>query len=133
MEAAFEALLAESYVPDGVEVDLSFSGDEASILKPVGVQAYLVMREAIRNAVRHSGCSRIGITLGVRDGELYGLVEDDGEGFDPEAVGKATPSWGVGLQSMRERAEMLGGSLRVESTPGAGTRVEVRVPLDVRW
>ena len=80
--------------------------------------------------MRHSGCSRIGIILEVRDGEVYGLVADDGKGFDPEAVSKATPSWGVGLRSIRERAEMLGGSLRVDSRPGAGTRVELRVPLD---
>ena len=59
-------------------------------------------------------------------------MEDDGEGFDPEAVGKAIPSWGVGLRSMAERAQMLGGELRVASRPGAGTRVEVRIPLDGR-
>jgi signal transduction histidine kinase len=112
MEAAFKALLTESYVPDGVVGELSFSGDELASPKQVGLQAYLAMREAIRIAVRHSGCSRIGISLGGRDGELCGLVEDDGEGFDLEAVGKATPSWGVGLRSMTERAEMLGGSLR---------------------
>ena len=52
-----------------------------------------------------SGCSPIGVTLEVADGELSGVVEDDGGGFDPEEVGKATPSWGVGLRSMRERAE----------------------------
>ena len=119
-------------MPDGVEVDLSFSGDESAIPNPVGLQAYLAMREAVRNAGRLSGCSRIGVTLEVRDGDLCELVEDDGEGFDLEAVGKDTPSWGLGLRSMRERAEMLGRSLRVESTPGAGTRVEVRVPLDGR-
>ena len=62
--------------------------------------------------------------------ELCGLVEDDGEGFDIEAVGRATPSWGVGLRSIRERAEMLGGTLRVDSEPSKGTRVEIRVPLD---
>ena len=60
------------------------------------------------------------------------LVEDDGEGFDPEAVEVATPSSGVGLRSMRERLEMLGGSLRVYSEPGAGSKVEMRVPLDGR-
>jgi signal transduction histidine kinase len=59
-------------------------------------------------------------------------VEDDGEGFDVEAVARATPSWGVGLRSMRERAEMLGGTLRVDSEPGEGTRLEIRVPLDGR-
>ena len=127
LEAAFGAL-AESYVPEGVEVDLSFSGDESAIPDPVGLQFYLAMREAIRNAVRHSGCSRIGITLGVRDGEVMGRVEDDGRGFDPAAVASTTPSWGVGLRSMRERAEMLGGSVSVDSEPGMGTSVEVRVP-----
>jgi len=59
-------------------------------------------------------------------------VEDDGQGFDPEAVQEATPSWGVGLRSMRERAEMLGGSLRVDSEPGVGTKVEMRVQFDGR-
>jgi len=91
-------------VPDGVEVELSFSGDESAIPNPIGVQIYLAMREAIRNSVRHSGCSRIGITLMVRDGEIYGLVKDDREGFDPEAVGKAAPSWGVGLQLASRKA-----------------------------
>ena len=61
-----------------------------------------------------------------------GLVKDDGEGFDARAVPEAPPSWGVGLRSMRERAEMLGGSLRVDSEPGTGTRVELRVPLNGR-
>jgi signal transduction histidine kinase len=74
----------------------------------------------------------VGVALDVADGEVVGLVEDDGGGFDPEAVVKALPSWGVGLRSMRERAEMLGGSLRVGSAPGAGTRVEIKVPLDGR-
>ena len=90
------------------------------------------MREAIRNAVRHSGCARIGITLEVGDEEVLGRVEDDGSGFDPEALGKASPSWGVGLRSMVERAELLGGELVVASRPESGTRVEVRVPLGGR-
>ncbi len=131
LPAALEAL-AETSVPDGVDVDLFFPGDGSAIPEPVGVQVYLLMREAIRNAVKHSGCGRIGIRLEVGDGEIYGRVEDDGEGFDPEAVGKASPSWGVGLRSMAERAEMVGAELRVDSRPGAGTGVEVRVPLEGR-
>jgi PAS domain S-box-containing protein len=131
IEAAF-GKLAESYVPDGMEMDVSFSGEESALPNPVGTQVYLAMREAIRNAVKHAGCSRIGVALEVRDGHVHGLVEDDGEGFDPEAVEEATPSWGLGLGSMRERLEMLGGSLRVDSEPGAGTKLELRVPLDER-
>jgi PAS domain S-box-containing protein len=131
LRAAFESLL-ETSVPYGVSADLSFFGDESLIPKAVGEQVYLVMREAVRNAVRHSGCERIGIPLRVEEDEVVGVVEDDGEGFDPEAVGKVSPSFGVGLLSMRERAEIMGGELRVASGPGAGTRVEVRVPLDGR-
>ena len=66
----------------------------------------------------------------MREGVVYGKEEDDGEGFDPEAVEKATPSWGVGLRSMRERAEMLGGTLRVDAKPGKGTRAQIRVPFE---
>jgi signal transduction histidine kinase len=88
------------------------------------------MREAIKNSVRHSGCSRIRITLRVSDGEVYGLIEDDGGGFDPGRWASQPPRGGVGLRSMRERAEILSGSLLVDSRPGAGTGVELRVPLD---
>ena len=130
LEAAFWEL-AQSYLPDGIEMDVSISGEESALPNPVGTQMYLAMREAIRNAVKHAGCSRIGVALEVRDGHVHGLVEDEGEGFDPEAV-EATPSWGVGLGSMRERLEMLGGSLQVDSEPGEGTKVEMRVPLDGR-
>jgi signal transduction histidine kinase len=90
------------------------------------------MREALANAVRHSGCERVMMSLEIRDRELAGSVEDDGGGFEPEAAGKASLSGGVGLQSMRERAEMLGGSLGVDSAPGAGTKVELRVPIGGR-
>ena len=131
MQAAFEAL-AETSVPNGVEIEISVLGEGSRIPKPVGVQVYLAMREAVRNAVKHSGCGRIHMRLTVGEDEVVGVVEDDGEGFEPEAVGRATPSWGVGLRSMRERAEMLGGTLGVDSRPGEGTKVEVRVPLDGR-
>ena len=113
-------------------MDASFSGEESALPDPVETQVYLAMREAIRNAVKHAGCSHMGWPSRYETGTVHGLVEDDGEGFDPEAAEEATPSWGVGLGSMRERSEMLGGSLRVDSEPGEGTKVEMRVPLDGR-
>ena len=131
MEAAFQTLV-ETSVPDEVSVDLSLLGAEQPIPKPIAVQVYLVMREAVRNAVKHSGCRHLTIRLEATDRRVSGAVEDDGGGFDPDAAEKASPSWGVGLRSMRERATMLGGSLRVSSKPGEGTRVEVTVPLDAQ-
>ena len=133
LPAALEAL-ARSSVPDRVHVEVAFSsgaeGGWEDIPAPVALQVYLVMREALINAVRHSGCEHAMMRLEIRDRELAGAVEDDGEGFDPQAPGKAGLSGGVGLRSMRERAEMLGGTLRVAPRPEGGTTVEVRLPLD---
>jgi signal transduction histidine kinase len=129
--------LLETHLPDGVEGDLSATGDETAIPPPVREQTYLVMREAVRNAVAHSGSKRVGVGIEVDGGELRGRVEDDGGGFEPrggsgggsndgEDGGSAA---GVGLRSMRERTEMLGGRLEISSMRGRGTAVEVRIPL----
>ena len=90
------------------------------------------MREAVRKGVAHSGCGRVGVSVEVENGEHRGRVEDDGEGFDQDGRSNdedGGPAPGVGLRSMRERTEMLGGRLGISSYPGNGTAVEVRVPL----
>ena len=75
--------LLESHVPPRVEAKLSVEGDETAVPPRASEQAYLVIREAVRNAVAHSGCERIDVILEVDDSELRGRVEDDGVGFDP--------------------------------------------------
>ena len=116
--------------PPGVGTTLSASGEGSSVPAAVGEQVYLVMREAVRNAVAHSGCGRIKVGLEVRREEISGYVEDDGSGFDPDEVGEdGSPYWGVGISSMRERTELLDGELRIASKRGGGTRVEILVPL----
>jgi signal transduction histidine kinase len=134
--AALSELLA-AYVPEGVETALSVEGDQSAVPSSVADETYLVMREAVRNAVAHSECGRIEVSIEVRDGELQGRVEDDGTGFEaregPDGPrpgrGDGAPEEGVGLGSMRERVELLGGRLSLDSEPGSGTMVEVRVPL----
>jgi signal transduction histidine kinase len=120
-----------------VEATLSVAGDESAVPSPAEEQAFLVMREAVRNAVAHSGCRRIAVSVDVDDAELRGRVEDDGAGFDPHGGeggwhgdrGECGPAAGVGLRSMKERTEALGGLLDVSSKPGRGSAVEVRIPL----
>jgi signal transduction histidine kinase len=86
------------------------------------------MREAIRNALKHSGCEAVEVRLGIQPGELVGTVADDGDGFDRATVPDGQQE-GIGLRSMRERAEMVGGRLNLASRPGDGTTVEIRLPL----
>jgi two-component system sensor histidine kinase DegS len=88
------------------------------------------MREAIRNALKHSGCGELGADLEIHPDQLLGTVTGDGKGFDPEAASLTGHRSGLGLGSMRERAEMMGGELNVASHPGQDTTVKIRVPLE---
>ena len=67
--------------------------------------------------------------LDVRREEVSGYVEDDGSGFDHDEVGDGGYPSGVGLRSMRDRTELLGGELRIVSKRGGGTRLEILLPL----
>ncbi|MGD1992806.1 MAG: GAF domain-containing protein, partial [Anaerolineae bacterium] len=85
---------------------------------------YRIAQEALNNTVQHARASRIEIQLQSHDDVLFLSVEDDGAGFDP---GKRYPGH-LGLKSMEERAAQLGGSLTIESTPGEGALVQVKIP-----
>jgi two-component system NarL family sensor kinase len=94
---------------------------------PPGVEVALfrIAEEALGNVARHAGAGTARLRLELLPESAALEVEDDGRGFDPGAV----PADRFGLVGMRERARLLGGELRVESAPGAGTRVLARVPL----
>jgi signal transduction histidine kinase len=87
-----------------------------------------VANEALANALQHAGASRVTVTLDLVDRLVCLAVADDGRGFDPGEVRRASGRFG--LTSMRERAEALGGLLRVDAAPGAGTTVRLEVPCD---
>jgi signal transduction histidine kinase len=86
---------------------------------------YRIVQEALTNVVKHADAGRVSITLVRKEASVVVVIEDDGKGFDPEAV----RSGALGFAGMRERVELVGGRLTVESAPGAGTTLvaEVRV------
>ena len=86
---------------------------------------YRICQEALTNILRHAGADRVGVQLFATPGRVELVVEDNGRGFDASEV----PSDRHGLIGMRERAEMLGGTLEVRSGP-EGTRIEATVPLE---
>ncbi|WP_101254450.1 GAF domain-containing sensor histidine kinase [Streptomyces barkulensis] len=85
-----------------------------------------VAQEALHNALRHSGARRVTVLLARRGTGAVLRVADDGSGFDPAAVRRAGRR--LGLVSMRDRADGVGGTLRVDSEPGGGTVIEMEVP-----
>ncbi|MGD0701721.1 MAG: GAF domain-containing sensor histidine kinase [Trebonia sp.] len=106
----------------GIEVRLTVA-DLPELDPRVQAAAFRVAQEALHNALRHSGAGEVSLTLSRARGRVVLEVTDDGTGFDPEL---APP--GLGLASMRERAGAVGGTLRVSSAPGKGTRVRLAVP-----
>jgi signal transduction histidine kinase len=105
-------------------LETSFAAEEALALPPEMEQAlYHIAEEALNNALKHAGATTTRVELRREDGELLLSVSDDGCGFDPAQV-----SSGLGLQSLCERAEGLGGTCTVESEADTGTRILVRLP-----
>jgi two-component system nitrate/nitrite sensor histidine kinase NarX len=119
--------LAEYRAHYGVHVELAGDGDSIEFSPEVNVQLLRIIQEALTNVRKHAGASRAWVRFG-REGSLRRItVEDNGRGFDPARLGREGQQY-FGLQIMRERAESIGGSLALDSRPGQGTRVVVRVP-----
>jgi signal transduction histidine kinase len=108
-----------------ISTNLSASGAESLLPDHQRGQLYLILREAVRNAVRHSGCRHLTVGVDITPEGVSGYVEDDGRGFEDNGHGEA----GLGLQSIKERAALLDGTARVYSSPQGGAGVRVLLPL----
>src|SRR5215211_3642911 len=122
--AALQDLL-EVAVPDDISAELSASGAESRLSDHQRGQLYLILREAVRNAVRHSGCSSLTVRLDITSEEVSAYVEDDGCGFE----GNGESRGDLGLRSIRERTALLEGKAEVYSAPQGGVGVQIRIPL----
>jgi len=110
-------------------IALEHSGDPR--LRPgVDEELFKIAQEALHNALRHAAAEHVRVRLDERPEAVALSVADDGRGFDPDAP--ALRSRSLGLTSMEERAEALGGALRIASAPGAGTTIDLELRLDPR-
>lgn len=124
------ALALMSYVESAavreVDVSVRVNGNESYVPADMRDESFLVLREALRNALRHARAAKVVVEVTVTPAELVASVADDGVGFE---VKEPLGAGGMGLTAMAERAELLGGSVAVSSTTGQGTTVRYRVPL----
>jgi PAS domain S-box-containing protein len=107
----------------GVEARLLVEG-AVQMPSRVEEELYRIAKEALNNALKHAAATSVVVRIRVADGQLELEVTDNGKGFDPDSAGG---TGGLGLVGIRERVERLGGTLTVESSPGLGTQVRVRV------
>lgn len=111
-----------------VTFDASGAGLDAAPLE-VASSLYRLMQEALKNAARHAGASRVSVRLVAAHPDLILRIEDDGRGFDVERRAReAEHEKRMGLRTMRERVRLLGGRFEIQSEAGKGTRLAARVP-----
>ena len=123
---ALDALAADTHARSGCRVNVDATGAPNLPNEAENVQIYGIVREAITNAVRHGHAKNIDIRLATSDGRIALSVIDDGGGF--EETNRAE-SEGAGLQLLRYRADILRGSIAIESSVGSGVRVHVEFPM----
>lgn len=119
-------LLVSSWAAESeVKADVVVAGDARPLHPEVEATLLRITQEALSNIGKHAGATRVGVTLTYDDDEVILDVRDDGVGFDLSAPERPTS---FGLRGMRQRADRLAGVLDVETAPGAGTAVSVRLP-----
>jgi signal transduction histidine kinase len=114
-----------------VAVDVRIEGLETEPLPPaLQATVYRILQEALTNVAKHAGARSVSVRLVRHEATVELRVQDDGAGFDPAtSADAAAGDRHLGLQVMRERAALLGGSVKVESRPGAGTTITVHFPM----
>jgi signal transduction histidine kinase len=104
---------------------------EYDIPEPSKIVIYRVLQEAVNNALKHSGAATVSVSLKKTADRIMMCVADDGCGFEPQEIMKdRDPLTGFGLEGMRDRADLAGGRLSIDSRPGEGTTVCLELPDD---
>ncbi|MBM3345921.1 MAG: hypothetical protein FJY55_05410 [Betaproteobacteria bacterium] len=125
LAAPLRALAAEFSKRTGIPTTVSASADELHFDHAAELAMYRITQETLNNITKYAGARSVGIELGKSGNTVTLSIEDDGIGFDALQLERQESSAGYGLQIMRERAEAVGASLRVETGPGLGTAVIV--------
>jgi signal transduction histidine kinase len=122
--AALERLAQTVAEQTGLAFDLEAQLGDERLPSEIETALYRMVQEALTNVVKHGQAGRVSIILARSQGSVTAVVEDDGRGFETDRIYE-----GLGLDGMRERLALLGGRLKIESRPGAGTTLAGEVPL----
>jgi signal transduction histidine kinase len=121
---------AERYLqPRGISARCEFEKLERRLPPAFETAVFRVCQEAMTNIARHAQAETVLVQVGVQGGALVVEIEDDGRGFDPSEVARQGGRPHFGLLGIRERVELLGGKVMIDSAPGRGTRLHIEVPL----
>lgn len=122
LSSAVRGFCKELEARHDIAIDLHETTALRDLPETTAITLFRVIQEALQNVVKHSGAAEASITFTREAGQLAVRIEDTGSGFDPGLA-----RHGIGLDGMRERLRLVGGTLKIDSKPGAGTRIEARL------
>jgi signal transduction histidine kinase len=125
VESAINWYLPTVERQNGIAIHFEKSGDSRPISSHVGIHIYRILQEALNNVVRHSNAQRANVRLAFQPRGLVLEIEDHGNGMNPNGTRR-----GIGLVAMRERAELVGGTIRWLPADGGGTLVRLEIPQE---
>jgi signal transduction histidine kinase len=128
IQPALEWLVDDFASHAGIAATLLVEDDTIVLDEDSETTVFRIVQESLTNVARHADATEVTVTLGSVGEVCLVTVQDDGVGFNPARVCKTS----LGLLGMRERVWMVGGDIEIDSAPGKGTTVVVRVPLDKR-
>jgi PAS domain S-box-containing protein len=127
---ALEWLLSNLEKQHQINTNMSISGSQRRLAPEKELIIFRIAQEAISNVRRHSEASTVNMSIDIDDAALTLFINDDGRGFNiPQRASELVQSGRLGIVGMRERARLVGGTLIVQSEPGKGTNVTLRVPV----
>jgi len=130
MPAAIHRYAKDTLQAQGIDISAEFKGTDQRFQPEVEVTLFRVAQGLIGNILEHSGAKNASIKLECNASECVLRIEDDGKGFNVSRLTRVDPSGrGAGLFTMKERVSLMGGTCRIESQPGQGTKITVKVPL----
>ncbi len=113
----------------GVAVLFQTKGPDSDVKPVISLTVFRIVQEALNNVTKHAKAANVSINIAFQDSKLSLYIYDDGKGFDTEQLkANSDISRGFGLVSMRERVELLGGEMSINSEPGKGTRMNIMIP-----
>jgi len=130
MPAAIQRYAKDTLQPRGINLSCEFIGTEQRLPSEIEITLFRVAQGAIGNILEHSEARNASIKLECNSTECVMEISDDGKGFDVSKLTRVDPSGrGAGVFTMKERVSLVGGSCYIDSSPGKGTRVHVKVPV----
>jgi signal transduction histidine kinase len=127
--AGIEEYVSSVEKNDGIECQFDVNDPGGMLDTSMEKGIYYVIREALTNVRKHSGASKVNVSIKTDNGKLTVTIADNGHGFDISTADLESEDGHIGIRSMRERIKIMNGSLSIESEPGEGTVVTLIVPI----